>query len=803
MHTGNPELHYETIDARARPARVAVLTDSADSGWRHTTARIIEFLSSVWGGKHSVIIPTDGSTIEPIFWTVLEKFSPDYVFFYQKTWRDIQISDPEKYAVSLESVISPIDRDSVFSDGQKERINQEFGNTPADQFALHTDLCSGIANRLVPFHFERRFEPINGHGYVPSQLTGILDVLTCVDHPQSFTSFHVPAEVDAVWWTAHTGATSAMFSEQLRSVGLNEEKTLVSEETFGGFSDWVAGKFNPARRAAMKAFSCGPEFAPPDLTRPTPFELSMSCTALYGDLISRSAVANRFALVLGDSLADFCLSYCLPRIGHPAVWLPMVWINDLQTMKSTPLQSCVFSAVYAVPSEVRFGSGLTVCSASTDAKAVAEVLEILKRFVGLGLNNGNVNPINPTLVVARANDAPIPYCIDSPNHPEIHPFLGDISVGPIRSPRPTGFSKLNALKHKWVAEVRIGSRPVPTVPFIAQHHIRLNQNAGAHNIRVSQQAYVYACPSSNLQHPEIRLFDTFTAFSMMAEAEGYTCELSDKGIYQRDSLKKLGGISGAAKLFRDHSSRAVFNKFLDHTGVSKGTFDEGCVLHGDKRRYLDLEATKKLMGGDEKSAVALLDKLTAAKVTFRGFVFKCEVCIHAEWYSLGVLTDEFQCTRCGREQTIRHRHWRQPGAPQIFYKLDEIVYQFLKGDGDVVALSLDYMAQTSKHPFDYSPEIKFGNDSFKGEIDICAVWDGVLTIGEAKKNGKLGSSDSDTQKTVQKYVRLAAMLNARRVLFCTTSPEWNSSTIETVERAFDGKLAKPRFLVKTELFGES
>ena len=596
-----------------------------------------------------------------------------------------------------------------------------------------------------------------------------------------------------------------MFSEQLRSVGLNEEKTLVSEETFGGFSDWVAGKFNPARRAAMKAFSCGPEFAPPDLTRPTPFELSMSCTALYGDF---SAVANRFALVLGDSLADFCLSYCLPRIGHPAVWLPMVWIKDLQTMKSTPRQSCVFSAVNAVPSEVRFGSGLTVCSASTDAKAVAEVLEILKRFVGLGLNNGNVNPINPTLVVAMANDAPIPYCIDSPNHPEIHPFLGDISVGPIRSPRPTGFSKVNALKHKWVAEVRIGSRPVPTVPLIAQHHVLLNQSAGAHNIRVSQQAFAYACPgsgllagenlSSNLQHPEIRLFDTFTAVSIMAKAKGYACELSDKGIYQRDSFKKLGGISGAAKLFRDHSSRAVFNKFLDHDKRSKDTFEEGCVLH--ERTYLDLGATKKLMGGDEESAVALLDKLTAAKVTFRGFVFKCEVCNHAEWYSLGVLTDQFQCTRCGREQTIRHHHWRHPAAPQIFYKLDEIVYQFLKNDGDVVALSLDHMAQTSKHPFDYSPEVKFAKDLFKGEIDICAVWDGVLTIGEAKKNGKL---DSDTQKIVPKYVRLAAMLNARRVLFCTTSPEWNSSTIEAVERAFHGELAKPRFLVKTELFGEA
>src|ERR1039457_2861176 len=98
MRTNDAELLYETIDTRARPARVAVLTDTSDPDWRQTIVRIIEFLSSVWGGKHSLIIPSDGSTIEPLFWTVLEKFSPDYVYFYRKTGRDVQISRPEEYA---------------------------------------------------------------------------------------------------------------------------------------------------------------------------------------------------------------------------------------------------------------------------------------------------------------------------------------------------------------------------------------------------------------------------------------------------------------------------------------------------------------------------------------------------------------------------------------------------------------------------------------------------------------------------------------------------------------------------------
>ena len=164
------------------------------------------------------------------------------------------------------------------------------------------------------------------------------------------------------------------------------------------------------------------------------------------------------------------------------------------------------------------------------------------------------------------------------------------------------------------------------------------QSSGTHGTRVSQRALAYACPGSvlvigddinaNLQNPGIGLFDIFTAASLISIANGYTCQLSDKGIYQRDSFEKLGGVSKAASLLRDADSRAVFNKFLDHTKRMPGTYDEGCVLHADKRTYLDLAAAQKLMGGDQDAATVLFDKLTAAKVTYRGFVLGCAICKH-------------------------------------------------------------------------------------------------------------------------------------------------------------------------------
>ena len=290
---------------------------------------------------------------------------------------------------------------------------------------------------------------------------------------------------------------------------------------------------------------------------------------------------------------------------------------------------------------------------------------------------------------------------------------------------------------------------------------------------------------------------------MLAAFNGYTCQLSDKGIFQRDSFEKLGGFSKTADLLKEKNSRAVFKKFLDHERRAEGTYDEGCVL--ENRTYLDLAATQRLMGGDQDAAIAALDRLAVAKVLCRGFALVCATCKHAAWYSLADVTDEFRCRRCGREQTMSHRHWRHPGAPQIFYKLDEIVYQFLRNDGEVVALGLDYMARNSKHPFHYSPEIEFreSGSTLLGEIDFCAAYDGVLAIGEAKKNGELASSNAEACKIVEKYVRLADMLYARRVLFFTTSQQWKSSTVEAVRRPFQDKLAVPLFIAGDDLLGRS
>lgn len=452
-----------------------------------------------------------------------------------------------------------------------------------------------------------------------------------------------------------------------------------------------------------------------------------------------------------------------------------------------------------------------MCSQSLTSQQLAASIEFVQERTDFGLNGEKSNLILPIDMLREDRGILMPYCIDSPNQSEIYPFLGDRSAGAIRTPRPNRFSSLSAAKHRWIAEIATPSRPLPSVPHIAETLTHPRDSSGAHHSRITKQSLAYFCPSpfmtygddinSNLRKIEISLFDTFDAVSSLASNEGYKCRLSDKGIYQRDSFEKFGGASKAAALLRGGSTRKILMKFIDHTKPPRGVFDEGCVL-ADKRTYLDFAAAQKQAGGDGQAAGELLDSLVSSKILYRGFLFACGICKHAAWYSLKNISDSFRCLRCDRDQTISRRHWRHPSSPQIFYKMDEIVYQFLKSDGDVVALGLDYMARKSSHPFSYSHEVEFltKDGALYGEIDLAAVYRGVLMIGEAKKDGRLDSSTSEVQKILDKYIRISEMLSARCVLFCTSDSQWSAPTIDAINRAFQGRLAQPEFATEKELF---
>ncbi|HET9365706.1 MAG TPA: hypothetical protein VFP71_11920, partial [Candidatus Angelobacter sp.] len=86
------------------------------------------------------------------------------------------------------------------------------------------------------------------------------------------------------------------------------------------------------------------------------------------------------------------------------------------------------------------------------------------------------------------------------------------------------------------------------------------------------------------------------------------------------------------------------------------------------------------------------------------------------------------------------------------------------------------------------------------EADLFCVADGILTIGEAKKENKLGNSASEEAAKIRKYKQLVNGLVARQLIFATLSAAWHSGTVEAIKAAFaDLKFVKLVFLDASHL----
>ena len=76
--TDQPGVELRRLTYKLRPPRNAILVPP-DVAWDDVDD-IIQELSWYWGGPLSLLIPCNGSEIEPPFWEHLRFYDPDYVY---------------------------------------------------------------------------------------------------------------------------------------------------------------------------------------------------------------------------------------------------------------------------------------------------------------------------------------------------------------------------------------------------------------------------------------------------------------------------------------------------------------------------------------------------------------------------------------------------------------------------------------------------------------------------------------------------------------------------------------------------
>ena len=782
-----------------------MLLNQKDEDWQDTVLRIIEWSCQHWGGGYFIFIPTDGNRITPLFWSILDAYDPDYVYSYSKTLLDWKIAKPDKYNEWLDGQVQAFCRTNPDSDPAftRQSYEDQAGHVSLDDFGIGTELKGELRQRLVPFHYEEHV--VQGSVFAGAgpdhHLTSLTSLLLECDHPSTMTTI-VPPEDNYLRLivAAMAGSLGANFLEKLKTLGVSE-KPLILDTSSSGILSGLA-----LDQRVEEA-----------LTPSLPFWFSMLALGYYRRPGFEQWLAPCFVIV-GNTLEDFCLFYSLSRLGGEAVWVPDAFVQDISCegqgfpagVFEKPTTSFLFSLVNKVSTRVcyeRPNTKLVVTSASKQLSELTDVGKALSKLVGFEPHRF-LGALLPTADISEFLESPRIVLEKDNYRSTVEPFIGGQTGGSFQTPRPKNFQHVHPHEHKWITEVVIERNKLPRVRQLGERAV-LIRNYGTLNVRTGRDALAYFCPNiayfggdidTVLVRPKLATVDALQLFSFLFQGGGRSLSLSEKGNFTQESIAKLGSLQDFAALLSDASTCSVFEKFLDPAPNKPGVFNEG-VLLGD-RRYLNFGAVEELTG-DPKRAADLVDRMAECSVLYRGFVFKCERCRNADWYDVQDVSQTFECKRCRCAQVYQQSHWRQPLEPQWYFKLDEVVYQALKSGSATTILALDALRKKAKDTFDSIPEfeIRKSPDDPKPimEIDFGCNLDGLIILGEAKKEGRLGRNEGEEDKKLENYKVAATAIRASQVVFATSDNHWAEATQTRVREAFEGTGIITVFLCKADM----
>jgi hypothetical protein len=784
----------------------------------YSCRNVLEVFSWVWGGHANIIIPTDGKTIQPLFWHVLEKFDPDYICEYRSTLRDLEERDPEAFGLKV------AERLVLWAEGfepTQDMIDRARDNLRAEQttsFTVSAQLAQELKVRITPFYFQEYIvQPgFLRAGDVPGfPHTRILDLVGEADHADKIIlpARHL-APGESLWYSAAIGTCNDEMAGKLEEAGI--KPVPVGDGT--GTSDAIEEQRKlisfVVDRASLERFPAL-HVAEPDSSLPKPVRFTLADLSLLNlgwFKQKRSKLwAPKALAVAGNTVSDFCLYLALSRLRERVFWIFPPITEAAQSGVSpqygnSPAGYFANSLRMATEYVQQHAPGLDMVSATLDETRLSAV----KNEIGVAARApldadilakaGEAVPDHPVRFLERSNASKL-RVVQVPDRRTVELF---------ETPKPTSFRQINPSNHRWLTEIELQAQQPARHPALGNWYLS-DANQSTSETRTSSIGLAYFCPNSMILsgqdvdsvtvRPSIRVPEARQIFEKVAESGGLVCATSDKGFYAQDATAKLGGLDNAGQFFRSESGRALIAAYLDKSANQKGQYNNGVRL-GD-RRYLsaaDLVRALKTVG----QAVSYINDFAERGILYRGYIFQCAFCRNSAWYPMKDLSDRFTCLRCHREQVYTSKHWKMPRCqPSVYYQLDEVVYQGFANDMNVPTLALDCLRRSAEGSFLYAEELEYrkrGEPKLLMECDLNCVIDGVLTIGEAKTADRLDKSRATEVEMIEKYRGLAASMGARRVVFATAAESWDSTTAQKFLEVLGQDSLIVRLLTKKELF---
>lgn len=802
MPSGRMKVNVPTqrILSTVRPGRIAFLLNIDELEWKYCCLHLFDHFARLWGGYGNIIVPTDRKTIDPVFWTLLEKFDPDHLICYRRSYKDVRIDQPEIFENLLKQHIAAWERqiNAKAESYQIDEIKKLLERSHPSDFNISPELQGQLRDRLSPFFFE---EWIVEHvlsadedpGYPHTHLT---DVISALRTP--FPAVFIPparSVDDALWAGSQFGYCLPTTLERLETAGLKVIRTTDADATLDSFfNEILAASFldgRAGRRTSIAdASNCG-------------IGTYRSQRFHYWD--------EPTVVAAGDTLRDFCLYQSMSRLRERVVWLlPSIARDSLSQAHSTEKDSVQQSTIHflaALHSLTRYShthsENVVLISASLEEEHLAAVLDYASRASLFGHQTWSIGRLHDFLGFAplrryERNNAQMPTLVAASEDRVIELF---------EPRRPKFLKDFSPSKVRWISEVTFVGSELPRHFALAQWMMGSSTNT-TKEIRISSEGLAFLSISGILfggsdvetasVRPTIRIPTARQIFEVACRSEKLSCSVSDKGFYTAIAIDKFGGLAKLAEFFRSEIGRA----FLAAYRAQNVSDAPGIYLNDDRRRYMDIAALQQI-AGDKERAVKLQDEFVEKGIFYRGFIFRCRFCRRCAWFAVADVSDSFVCKRCHREQIYTSANWKMPEQPNWYHQLDEVIYQGLINDMHVPVLALDVLRRRGGTGLTFSEELAYTEGSAKEpfvESDLNCVVDGLLTVGEVKKGDRLGSSGPEEAKTLASYRKLVIALRVRQVVFATEDQRWRKTTEDKIRATFADLPVRLKLLHHNDLY---
>ena len=784
------EVRYEPVGACLRAPRF-VVAYRPDSDWVHTARRVIQSLSRVWGGAGAVVLPADRDASDnPDLLGLVRSYDPDVIAGHSPLVEDEAHLDGAAggSAASGGGVRDP--------DVLRHLLTQAIEVGPWDDVARQADAwCSPFKG----IHQDAR--AFAGHQVIPlarqADSYQYLTVLPPTPGQSPFVTLDLSGvdPVVALMIESRTGALDSHDHAALQPVELPVKDSdlghLIRIAITGQarLSGWDPG---PRYLAAVGAAASG---GPSALSG----EQLMDCTPFARTrrwLIPVRPFASApppVVCVIGDAPADHALAVLCDRLFHRAGWIPLSVMRDEKLASAARLGLYELGHIPGSPPRP-----VLVTSISESREALQSLISEMRASYGLSIPG---DPRGEFLVIRPGELAgePARYLLADPGQfaiartvPVRRDSDGCSFLTPVDLPLPEAAGHMPTGMH-WQVDVILPGHRMPARPAMPGNALTQVPPGGIPDAIVRAGRYGISFSSVNmgfvpagvpaegrLAHPMLRFPSAERIFAELAAARGKAVERSDAG-RRAANAAELWGSFDAIVADLSGPARRLLDAFMPPQRKKDGDYGSGYAIRG--QGYLHFNHAKDALDLSQGDTRKILDRLVALDVLRRGLLLACERCHWQAFYPIDQVGKMFTCTACDHATILASGTWyKKDPEPAWNYSLDQVVRSLLSQHGDIPMLAADHLRRGVRD-FLWAPELSIHGEGKPIEIDICAIIDGRIIVGEAKCNGRLDSKDRSAHEAASRLITVAQILTADEIVLATSEPSWVPGAIAAVETA--------------------